>query len=106
MTNNQLAKSESISDSDSALASASASGTTSASVSKLAIKSIAASKVYVLDTSVLLADPMSIQRFAEHEVIIPITVIGELESKRNHPRSESTRLNSSHVKRSRMPSSA
>ena len=85
MTNNQLAKSESISDSDSALASASSSGATSASFSKLAIKSIAASKVYVLDTSVLLADPMSIQRFAEHEVIIPITVIGELESKRNHP---------------------
>lgn len=40
---------------------------------------------YVLDTSVLLADPVALTRFAEHEVIIPITVIGELESKRDHP---------------------
>ncbi len=40
---------------------------------------------YVLDTSVLLADPIALSRFAEHEVIIPITVIGELESKRDHP---------------------
>jgi PhoH-like ATPase len=42
-------------------------------------------KTYVLDTSVLLADPTAIFRFAEHEVIIPIAVIGELESKRAHP---------------------
>lgn len=40
---------------------------------------------YVLDTSVLLADPGAIYRFAEHDVIIPIAVIGELESKRDHP---------------------
>ena len=40
---------------------------------------------YVLDTSVLLADPSAIYRFAEHDVIIPIAVIGELESKRDHP---------------------
>ena len=40
---------------------------------------------YVLDTSVLLADPIALSRFAEHEVIIPITVISELESKRDHP---------------------
>jgi PhoH-like ATPase len=40
---------------------------------------------YVLDTSVLLADPAAIARFAEHEVIIPIIVIGELEIKRDHP---------------------
>ena len=40
---------------------------------------------YVLDTSVLLADPAALTRFAEHEVIIPITVIGELETKRDHP---------------------
>ena len=33
----------------------------------------------------LLADPGAIGRFAEHEVIIPITVIGELETKRDHP---------------------
>ena len=42
-------------------------------------------KTYVLDTSVLLADPAALGRFAEHEVIIPIAVIGELESKRDHP---------------------
>jgi PhoH-like ATPase len=34
---------------------------------------------------VLLADPIALSRFAEHEVIIPITVIGELETKRDHP---------------------
>ena len=42
-------------------------------------------KVHVLDTSVLLADPTAITRFAEHEVVIPIAVIGELEAKRDHP---------------------
>ena len=42
-------------------------------------------KTYVLDTSVLLADPAALTRFAEHEVIIPITVVGELETKRDHP---------------------
>ncbi len=42
-------------------------------------------KTYVLDTSVLLADPVALGRFAEHEVIIPIVVIGELETKRDHP---------------------
>ena len=42
-------------------------------------------KTYVLDTSVLLADPAALSRFAEHEVIIPITVVGELETKRDHP---------------------
>lgn len=42
-------------------------------------------KTYVIDTSVLLADPGAIGRFAEHQVIIPIVVIGELETKREHP---------------------
>jgi PhoH-like ATPase len=42
-------------------------------------------KTYVLDTSVLLADPGALLRFEEHEVIIPIAVIGELETKRDHP---------------------
>ena len=44
-----------------------------------------AKKTFVLDTSVLLADPGALYKFAEHEVIIPIAVIGELESKRDHP---------------------
>jgi len=42
-------------------------------------------KTYVLDTSVLLADPSAIYRFEEHQIIIPIAVIGELEIKRDHP---------------------
>ncbi len=33
----------------------------------------------------LLADPRAFFRFAEHEVVIPIAVIGELEMKRDHP---------------------
>src|SRR5699024_9367838 len=40
---------------------------------------------YVLDTSVLLADPYAMTRFAEHEVVIPIVVVTELEAKRHHP---------------------
>jgi PhoH-like ATPase len=42
-------------------------------------------RTYVLDTSVLLADPGALTRFAEHEVVLPIVVITELEAKRHHP---------------------
>ncbi|WP_238385099.1 PhoH family protein [Nesterenkonia muleiensis] len=42
-----------------------------------------AQKSYVLDTSVLLSDPKAVLRFAEHEIIIPIVVISELEKKRH-----------------------
>jgi len=42
-------------------------------------------RTYVLDTSVLLADPGAIGRFAEHMVVLPLVVITELEAKRNHP---------------------
>ena len=42
-------------------------------------------RTYVLDTSVLLADPGAINRFEEHEVVIPVVVIIELEGKRHHP---------------------
>jgi PhoH-like ATPase len=42
-------------------------------------------RTYVLDTSVLLADPAAITRFAEHRIVLPIVVITELEAKRNHP---------------------
>ncbi|WP_103504819.1 MULTISPECIES: PhoH family protein [Streptomyces] len=41
--------------------------------------------MYVLDTSVLLADPSAITRFEEHEVVLPVVVISELEAKRHHP---------------------
>ncbi|HVW80723.1 MAG TPA: PhoH family protein [Mycobacteriales bacterium] len=44
-----------------------------------------ARRVFVLDTSVLLADPSATVRFAEHEVVLPVVVITELEAKRNHP---------------------
>jgi len=40
---------------------------------------------YVLDTSVLLSDPGAFLRFAEHEVVIPLVVVSELEGKRHHP---------------------
>ncbi|MGW6444715.1 PhoH family protein [Lentzea sp. NPDC055074] len=40
---------------------------------------------YVLDTSVLLSDPLAATRFAEHEVVLPLVVISELEGKRHHP---------------------
>ncbi len=40
---------------------------------------------YVLDTSVLLADPQALGRFDEHQVVLPIVVLMELEAKRDHP---------------------
>jgi PhoH-like ATPase len=42
-------------------------------------------RTYVLDTSVLLADPGALTRFEEHEVVLPVVVITELEGKRHHP---------------------
>lgn len=42
-------------------------------------------RTYVLDTSVLLSDPGALNRFAEHEVVIPVVVVTELEGKRHHP---------------------
>ena len=42
-------------------------------------------RTYVLDTSVLLADPAAVARFEEHEVVLPVVVITELEAKRHHP---------------------
>ncbi|OLF08926.1 PhoH family protein [Actinophytocola xanthii] len=42
-------------------------------------------RTYVLDTSVLLSDPWAVTRFAEHAVVLPLVVIGELEGKRHHP---------------------
>ena len=42
-------------------------------------------RTYVLDTSVLLSDPHALLRFDEHEVVLPLVVITELEAKRTHP---------------------
>jgi len=44
----------------------------------------ATTRTYVLDTSVLLSDPWAVTRFAEHAVVLPLVVIGELEGKRHH----------------------
>ncbi|HHU67388.1 PhoH family protein [Corynebacterium sp.] len=42
-------------------------------------------RTYVIDTSVLLSDPWALRKFAEHEVVLPVVVITELEAKRHHP---------------------
>jgi len=39
----------------------------------------------VIDTSVLLSDPRAMLRFDEHDVVIPVVVISELEAKRHDP---------------------
>ncbi|PFG36191.1 PhoH-like ATPase [Flavimobilis soli] len=44
-----------------------------------------ARRTFVVDTSVLLSDPRAVLRFAEHDVVLPIVVITELEAKRHHP---------------------
>lgn len=44
-----------------------------------------ARRTYVIDTSVLLSDPWCLSKFAEHEIVLPLVVIGELEAKRHHP---------------------
>ncbi|SDF50100.1 PhoH family protein [Klenkia brasiliensis] len=42
-------------------------------------------RTFVLDTSVLLSDPGALARFGDHDVVVPLVVIGELEEKRHHP---------------------
>lgn len=42
-------------------------------------------RTHVLDTSVLLADPSCLGRFDEHQVVLPVVVLTELEAKRDHP---------------------
>ena len=42
-------------------------------------------RTYVIDTSVLLSDPRAIFRFDEHEVVLPVVVVTELEKKRHDP---------------------
>jgi len=48
------------------------------------VTAISSVRTYVLDTSVLLSDPWAVTRFAEHEVVLPLVVISELEDKRHH----------------------
>ncbi|MDH3261023.1 MAG: PhoH family protein [Acidimicrobiia bacterium] len=40
---------------------------------------------YVLDTCVLLADPNALFRFDEHEVVLPLVVVEELDRQKNRP---------------------
>lgn len=42
-------------------------------------------RTYVIDTSVLLSDPRALSRFEEHDIVLPLVVITELEAKRHHP---------------------
>ncbi len=58
---------------------------TGAKQSQASDASPASTRTFVLDTSVLLADPGAIRRFHEHEVVLPVVVITELEAKRHHP---------------------
>ena len=41
-------------------------------------------RTYVLDTSVLLSDAMALERFDDHDVVLPLVVLSELEAKRHH----------------------
>jgi PhoH-like ATPase len=45
----------------------------------------AATKTFVLDTSVLLSDPRAMLRFQDADVVLPVVVVTELEAKRHHP---------------------
>jgi PhoH-like ATPase len=64
---------------------AATSSTTTRRTSAAPVRSEAGIRTYVLDTSVLLADPGALRRFDEHEVVLPVVVITELEGKRHHP---------------------
>ncbi len=61
------------------------SASTPAAKARARAKTAPTVRTYVLDTSVLLADPGAMGRFEEHEVVLPVVVITELEGKRHHP---------------------
>jgi PhoH-like ATPase len=52
---------------------------------KTAEAPVSVRRTFVLDTSVLLSDPGAFLRFGEHDVVLPLVVISELEGKRHHP---------------------
>ena len=60
-------------------------GEVAGGVSLVGEGSPAVTRTYVVDTSVLLSDPRAMMRFAEHDVVLPVVVITELEAKRHHP---------------------
>lgn len=41
--------------------------------------------LFVVDTSVFLSDPHSLERLSDKKIVIPLVVLTELEAKRNHP---------------------
>lgn len=41
--------------------------------------------IYVVDTSVVLSDPKALERLSDKEIVLPLVVLTELESKRTHP---------------------
>ncbi|MFE7741701.1 PhoH family protein [Nocardia sp. NPDC057455] len=64
--------------------SANSSSAKGGAAAKGARPSHSAGKTFVIDTSVLLSDPWSYTRFGEHDVVLPLVVISELEAKRHH----------------------
>ena len=62
-------------------------------------------KNFVLDTNVILHDYNCLKNFQENDIYLPLVVLEELDKFKKGDR-KSTRLNSSHVSESRMPSSA
>jgi len=59
--------------------------TTKTTAKAKSVKPDTAIKTFIIDTSVFLADPRAMFRFKEHELVIPIIVINELEKKRHDP---------------------
>ena len=61
-------------------------------------------KKFVIDTNVLLHDPNCIFKFEEHEIILPITVIEELDRKKkdNNEVGKNARTVSRHLKNLRL----
>src|SRR5581483_7811850 len=49
-------------------------------IKKKAARSSENRKIFVLDTSVIIYDHTAIRNFAEHDVVIPITVLEELDN--------------------------
>lgn len=41
--------------------------------------------IHVIDTSVILSDPKCLEKLSDKHIVIPLVVVSELESKRNHP---------------------
>lgn len=53
-------------------------------------------KTFLLDTNVLLHDPASVERFAEHHVCIPVDVLSELDRFKNEPSDRGANARSVH----------